>query len=138
MNTRLDVGNGQLHEKLLNDKRVKVFEDTDIRGFDESEVPEDLDLIVIDVSFISIREIISNLSRFVSKSTKIVALIKPQFEVGRSFIKRGVVRNENEVKNVLEKIRDAFEEHNFKFEGEMKSPLKGKEGNQEYLFYLTY
>jgi 23S rRNA (cytidine1920-2'-O)/16S rRNA (cytidine1409-2'-O)-methyltransferase len=134
----VDVGNDQLHESLNSDKRVILFENTDIRDFNSSNIKEDVDLIVIDVSFISICEIIAVLNRFVDKKTRIVALIKPQFEVGRQFVKKGIVHDTKEAESALQRVKEAFKKEGFVIEGKMKSPLKGKEGNQEYLFYATY
>lgn len=134
----VDVGTDQIHKSLRFNKKVFVFENTDIRNFSSSEIAEDVDLIVIDVSFISICEIIMLLPSFVSEKTKIVALIKPQFEVGKKYIKKGIVNDSEQAKKALQKIREAFGDSGFSIKGEMKSPLKGKEGNQEYLFYAAY
>ncbi|MFC1655900.1 TlyA family RNA methyltransferase [Patescibacteria group bacterium] len=134
----VDVGRDQLHKSLRSDERVISFEGSDIRGFSSSNIKEELDLIVIDVSFISICEIIDVLKQFSSKKTRVIALIKPQFEVGKRFVKKGIVNDADEAENALQRVRDAFKNEGFSIKGEIKSPLKGKEGNQEYLFYANY
>lgn len=133
----VDVGTNQLDKRLLKDKRVKSFEGVDIRTFDQNKIKDDLDIIVVDVSFISIEHILPTIKTFSNKKTNIVLLFKPQFEVGKSNIKKGVVRDEKILSEALEKGKMKIEQSGFKVHGYIKSPIKGKEGNQEYLLVFT-
>ncbi len=132
----IDVGTDQLHKKLRSNNRVICYEETDFRTFKRSEIAEDLDIIVIDVSFISIKEIIDHISPFLNKKTKVVALYKPQFEVGKGNIKKGIANNEEVVQRTIEDFKEYIAKYDLQVTGSMKSPLKGKEGNQEYLLLI--
>ncbi|MBU1445866.1 TlyA family RNA methyltransferase [Patescibacteria group bacterium] len=134
----VDVGTNQLHKSILQNPRVHSFEGMDIRKFDSKLIQEKLDLIVIDVSFISIQHIIEILPKFCIDGGEVVALIKPQFEVGKTFLKKGIVTSLAEVEKSLLRIRDTFKSNGFDVRGEMLSTVKGKEGNQEYLFYARF
>jgi len=129
--TCVDVGNNQLHPKLRNDKRVKVFENMDIRDF---ESKEKFDILVSDVSFISLLKIFDKLKTL---SDEMILLFKPQFEVGKEAKrdKRGVVLD----KEAIKKARENFEEKiNKEFEiiRSEESSIKGKEGNIEYIYHI--
>ena len=132
----VDVGTDQLDKKLKGDKRVISYEGTDIRKFDKQHIKEFLDIIVIDVSFISIKFIIEILSGFANEKTKVIALIKPQFEVGKEYLKKGIVVDLEKADEKIEEIKSTFENNGFVIKGELKCPVKGKEGNQEYLLYV--
>jgi 23S rRNA (cytidine1920-2'-O)/16S rRNA (cytidine1409-2'-O)-methyltransferase len=129
----VDVGTDQLHEKIKTDPRVSVFEQTDIRNFTGGPY----DIIGIDVSFISLSVIIPVLDRFCNGTTQIVALIKPQFEVGKEFLnKQGIVKNMQIVNEVLEKITSDFTRYGFTVYRHNESPILGGDGNQEYLLFV--
>ena len=133
----VDVGTDQLAKGLRADTRVSVFEKTDIRNF-ENKHP--YDLIVCDISFISLLKIIPELSRFSKDGTKIVLLIKPQFEVGKEYLgKGGIVTDEMRVVEVITDIVNKAKKHHLRLNDEIKkSSIKGGDGNQEYCAYFTY
>jgi 23S rRNA (cytidine1920-2'-O)/16S rRNA (cytidine1409-2'-O)-methyltransferase len=131
----VDVGTNQLHGTLRNDTRVSIFENQDIRTF---ETTKQYDIIVVDVSFISLKDIVSALVAVGTKrKTKYFVLIKPQFEVGRGNTKKGIVKDEALVKEILEIIIDVFVLHGLHEVKVMPSHLQGGDGNQEYFLYGT-
>ncbi|MBD3156416.1 TlyA family rRNA (cytidine-2'-O)-methyltransferase [Candidatus Peregrinibacteria bacterium] len=129
----VDVGVDQLHDSLRNDTRVVVCENTDIRDVQFNDIS--FDIIVIDVSFISLTHIIPLLSLFLAEKGTVIALLKPQFEVGKDFVKKGIVKDKARVEEVKKKIVTLFMQEGFDVKPLAKSPIKGKEGNQEYLLY---
>lgn len=130
----VDVGTDQLVEKLKNDDRVISLEKTDIR---KVELPEKVDLAVVDVSFISLELVIPNIVKLLKENGEIIALVKPQFEVGKENIgKGGIVKDEKAKTLVLEKIKRFSEDLGLKFKGEIVSPIKGGDGNEEYFLYI--
>ncbi|MDR1116983.1 MAG: TlyA family RNA methyltransferase [Oscillospiraceae bacterium] len=133
----IDVGYGQLAWKLRNDSRVVVLERTNIRDVTAGAVPEKLDFASVDVSFISLRLVLPCINRLLKEGGEVVALIKPQFEAGREKVgKKGVVRDPT----VHEEVLNAFLNHSaasgFQLLGMSFSPIKGPEGNIEYLAHL--
>lgn len=133
----VDVGTSQLAQELLGDKRVVSLEKCDIRTATEAIIPDKCDIAVIDVSFISLELVLPPAMHFLSEQGKIVALIKPQFEVGKKFVgKNGVVRDEKARRAAVEKICAFAEEIGFKCGGAVESPIKGGEGNIEFLMLL--
>lgn len=134
--TAVDVGTGQFEKELAKNPRVKLFEKTDIRNFYPDRT---FDLIVIDLSFISQKEIIPHLKRFCKEGTDIVALVKPQFEVGPHNVgKGGIVSNSDAVLDVLEDITRQYQEAGFVLDFDpIPSPLKGGDGNQEYFIHAN-
>ena len=125
----VDVGENQMHPKISSNKKVKLFEKTDIRDF---SLEDELDLIVVDVSFISIKKIINKIKDFSNKNTNVLILYKPQFEVGKEFLKKGICKHPN-----IEKlIKNFVDEYSLNLEKFIKVPLKGKMGNQEYFLWL--
>ncbi|AEH44641.1 hemolysin A [Thermodesulfatator indicus DSM 15286] len=135
----IDVGKGQLHYKLRSDPRVVVFEEVNARYLTEKDLPEPVDLITIDVSFISLTKILPAALRILKPGGKIVALIKPQFEVGRNKVGRGgVVRDPALHQEAIKKIEDfATKELNLKSYGVIESPILGPAGNKEFLILLA-
>jgi len=130
----IDVGTDQLVEKLKNDSRVVSLEKTDIR---KVELPEKIDLAVIDVSFISLDLVLPSVSKLLKENSEIITLVKPQFEVGKENIsKGGIVKDEKAKIFILDKIKILAENLGLKVIGEMISPIKGGDGNEEYLLYL--
>jgi|SRR5581483_1965840 23S rRNA (cytidine1920-2'-O)/16S rRNA (cytidine1409-2'-O)-methyltransferase len=131
----LDVGYGQLAWKLRQDPRVIVMERVNVRYLEQ--LPELVDLVTIDVSFISLELILGVAKRFLKPTGHIIALIKPQFEAGREQVGRGgIVRDPKVHAQVIEKITRAAERLGLKRLGLIESPILGTEGNAEFLIYL--
>ncbi len=131
----IDVGYGQLDWKLRNDNRVVSLERTNIRHLDSGLIPEQVSLAVVDVSFISLALIFPVLVRF--NVPEVVALVKPQFEIGKGRVgKKGVVRNPEDHCEVLINTISAAENEGYNVMGLSYSPLRGPEGNIEYLLHL--
>jgi len=132
----LDVGVNQLAWALRNDSRVKVFEKTNIRTCSEDLISEPCDFLCIDVSFISLRLVLGNALRFTSPQAEIVALIKPQFEVGKGDVgKGGIVRDPEARQEVVEALHRYFWEQGLEALKCMASPILGAKGNKEFLIY---
>ena len=133
----VDVGYGQLDWKLRTDSRVVVLERTNFRTVSEETLPQDFDIAVVDVSFISLRLILPNLKRSLREGAEAVVLVKPQFEVGRDMVgKGGIVRDENIRRSALEKFEEHASMEGFKVAGTMDCPVPGADGNVEYLVHL--
>lgn len=130
----LDVGYGQLDWKLRNDERVIVMEKINARHLKCEDIPELVDIIVIDVSFISLTKIIPPVIQILKPSGVLVALIKPQFEVGKGEVgKGGIVKDEDKHKEVVEKITKFADELDLDVRGVIPSPITGAQGNKEFL-----
>ena len=130
----VDVGYGQLDWKLRNDSRVVNMEKVNARYMKQEDIPEPVGIIVIDVSFISLTKIIPSAIQFLNPGGILVALIKPQFEVGKGEVgKGGIVRDENKHEEVVNKITKFIEELNFDVSGVIPSPILGAQGNKEFL-----
>ena len=133
----IDVGYGQLDWKLRTDDRVVNLERTNFRYVTKTEIPEDLDFCSVDVSFISLSLILPVMRTLLKESGTAVCLIKPQFEAGRENVgKKGVVREKSVHIAVIEKIMGLLKENKFSLLGLDFSPVKGPEGNIEYLCYI--
>ncbi len=133
----VDVGYGQLAWKLRTDDRVMNLERTNIRYLKPDQVPDLIDFASVDVSFISLTLVLPVAHTFLASQGKMVCLIKPQFEAGREKVgKKGVVRDLTVHTEVIEKIRAFALEHGFSVLGLTFSPVKGPEGNIEYLIHL--
>lgn len=134
----VDVGYGQLAWKLREDPRVVCMERTNVRYLTEKEIPELLDFGSVDVSFISLRLILPALRQRMKPTGEVVCLIKPQFEAGREKVgKKGVVRDAAIHREVLEQFLVHAAESGFSVRGLTWSPIRGPEGNIEYLGYLS-
>ena len=134
----VDVGYGQLAWKLRQDERVINLERTNIRLVTAEQIPEVLDFASIDVSFISLEKVLPVVKNFLSDEGEVVALIKPQFEAGRENVgKKGVVKDKKIHAAVIEKILSFAQNLEFKICGLDFSPIKGPEGNIEYLAHLS-
>ena len=134
----VDVGYGQLAWSLRSDPRVVSFERTNIRYITRDEVPEPLDFVSVDVSFISLTLVLPVVKTFMKPGAHAVCLIKPQFEAGREKVgKKGVVRERSTHIEVIEKIVSFSTGLNFFVPGLDFSPVKGPEGNIEYLVHLV-
>ncbi|MDO4541296.1 MAG: TlyA family RNA methyltransferase [Bacillota bacterium] len=135
----VDVGYGQLAWSLRNDERVVVLEKTNARYLTMEQVPESVDVITIDASFISLKKLIPNLIAFLKPQGRFVVLIKPQFEAGREKVgKKGVVRDPATHVEVITDLLLFFVQQGLKAEALTYSPVRGPEGNREYLAILSH
>lgn len=133
----IDVGYGQLDYKLRVDPRVVVMERTNIRKVTPEDLEEAPDFASVDVSFISLKTVLPVVTSLMDHSHRIVALIKPQFEAGKSQVgKNGVVRDIKIHKSVVEEIVDYVINAGYTLKGLSFSPIKGPKGNIEYLIYM--
>ena len=134
----IDVGYGQLDWKIRSDPRVVVMERTNVRYVTPEQLGEPLDLSVIDVSFISLRIVLPVIKTFLKPTGQVLCLIKPQFEAGKEKVgKKGVVRDPATHKEVLDDFVSLASELQFHIRGLTFSPVKGPEGNIEFLGHLT-
>ncbi len=134
----VDVGYGQLDYRLREDPRVVCMERTNARYLTHEQVPDELDFATVDVSFISLRLILPMLRSLLKEGGQAVCLVKPQFEAGKEKVgKKGVVRDPNVHLEVLEQFLLHADQADFSVQGLTFSPIKGPEGNIEYLSYLT-
>lgn len=134
----VDVGHGQLAWKLRNDPRVICMEKTNFRYVIRENIQDDIDFATVDVSFISLSKILYPALQLLIDQGKMVCLIKPQFEAGREKVgKKGVVREPKIHIEVIEKVISYAKEIGFSILGLEFSPIKGPEGNIEYLVYLS-
>lgn len=132
----IDVGYGQLAWSLRQDERVVVVERTNVRYLDQ--LPEPVDVATIDVSFISLRLVLPKVVAWLTPAGQILALIKPQFEAGRDDVgKGGIVRDPEVHRRVLHGILGFAEQQNLGVRGLIASPIKGAEGNVEFLAWLS-
>lgn len=129
----VDVGQAQVHEKIAQDPRVVVMEKTNLRYLEK--LPELVDLVTLDLSFISILKVMPAVSKLLNPQGKIIALIKPQFEAERKDIKRGgVVKDEEVYDKVINKIKKGMLDFGFEMKGIIESPIRGAtSGNKEFL-----
>ena len=135
----IDVGYGQLDWKIRSDPRVVVMERTNVRYVTPEDLGEPLDLSVIDVSFISLRIVLPVIKTFLKPTGQVLCLIKPQFEAGKEKVGKGkgVVRDPEIHKEVLDNFVSLTQEIGFTILGLTFSPVKGPEGNIEFLAHLT-
>ncbi|MDO4364255.1 MAG: TlyA family RNA methyltransferase [Clostridia bacterium] len=134
----VDVGYGQLAWKLRTDERVVNLERTNFRYATREQIPDEIDFASVDVSFISLKHILPNLNTLLAPDGQAVCLIKPQFEAGKEKVgKKGVVRDLNVHLEVVENVINLAVENGFSVMGLQFSPIKGPEGNIEYLIYLN-
>lgn len=135
----IDVGYGQLDWKIRSDPRVVVMERTNVRYVTPEQLGEPLDLSVVDVSFISLRIVLPVIKTFLKENSgQVLCLIKPQFEAGKEKVgKKGVVRDPSVHKEVLDNFVALTKEIGFKILGLTFSPVKGPEGNIEFLAHLS-
>lgn len=130
----VDVGTDQLDESLKNRSDVISYEQTnvlDIESFDN-----EIDFIVMDVSFVSISKILPAIDKFLTNKNSFICLVKPQFEVGKRFLKNGIVKDRTMHIKVLEDVKLYLEEYNMGIEKLIVSPILGGSGNKEFLMYV--
>jgi 23S rRNA (cytidine1920-2'-O)/16S rRNA (cytidine1409-2'-O)-methyltransferase len=133
----VDVGTGQLNDVILKNNKIVNLEKTHIKDLKTHTIGVLLDGIVIDLSFISLLKVIKLLPKFLKHDGFIIALIKPQFEVGKNNLsKKGIVKDQNLYPQVISAIQKNAEEFGFNWIDLCESPIKGGDGNKEFLCYL--
>lgn len=133
----IDVGQGIIDYKLRVDERVILLENTNARYLDSLDEP--VELVVVDVSFISLRLILPSVKKWLSKTADIVTLVKPQFEAGRKNVgKGGIIKDVDVHKRVLSEITTFAEEQGFTVIDLIRSPITGQKGNVEFLMWLKW
>jgi 23S rRNA (cytidine1920-2'-O)/16S rRNA (cytidine1409-2'-O)-methyltransferase len=134
----VDVGYGQLDPKVAGDARVQVFDRTNIRNAPADLLPRRAELAVIDVSFISLALVLPALRAHLEPGAPVIALVKPQFEVGRAHVgKGGIVRDEEARARALREVAETARQLGYEVRGDTVSPITGGKGNIEYLLYLA-
>jgi 23S rRNA (cytidine1920-2'-O)/16S rRNA (cytidine1409-2'-O)-methyltransferase len=128
----VDVGHAQLHARLRAQAQVLVFEHTDIRGLAASQLPEPPAFVTVDVSFISLKLVLPAALALARQPARLVALIKPQFEAGRSQLKKGIVRDPQVHAAVCDDITATVASLGWTVTGIMPSPIVGGDGNREF------
>jgi 23S rRNA (cytidine1920-2'-O)/16S rRNA (cytidine1409-2'-O)-methyltransferase len=134
----LDVGHGQLDWTLRGDPRVVVIEHTNARHLTPSDIPTLVDIVTIDVSFISLRHILPVVPPLLRPRADVVALVKPQFEAGRAEVRRGLVRSDAVHARVLEEVGAVAAAVGLARAGSTPSPITGQKGNIEFLLHLRH
>ncbi len=129
----VDVGTDQLHPSLLTDKRIELHEKTDIR--DINKLSSSPDIVLIDVSFISLKEILPKIAELVNKNTEIIAMVKPQFESGDQMKHKGVIKNDKIRRNILKDF-ESWTQNLFKIINKADSEITGAKGNLERFYLL--
>ncbi len=133
----VDVGYGQLHYTLRRDERVVPIERTNIRYMPKERVPEEVDFVCVDVSFISLEKVLPKVRELLRDGGDAVLLVKPQFEVGPEKVARGgIVRNPEYRMEAVEKVKRAALALGFEVLGVVESPIKGVKGNVEFLMHI--
>jgi 23S rRNA (cytidine1920-2'-O)/16S rRNA (cytidine1409-2'-O)-methyltransferase len=133
----VDVGSKQLHERIKADDRVINLEKTHARDLTEKQITEDVDGLVVDVSFISLEKVIPFVIRFLKPNADVVLLIKPQFELGRAFLsKGGIVKDVRQYPILLENIKEMCSRNQLEWKAYIDSPILGGDGNKEFLGYF--
>ncbi len=129
----VDVGRGQLHPRILGNRRVASLESKDARALDRALIPEPIDLLVADVSFISLRLVLPAAVPLLAERAALAVLVKPQFEAGRADVHKGIVRDEAVRRRVCREMEAFIAALGFAVEGVIPSPIEGGDGNREYL-----
>jgi len=128
----VDVGTNQLHPSLHNNSSIELHEQTDIRDFKPSEVPS---IVVIDVSFISLREILPHIANLSDKNTQVIAMVKPQFEAGKEQVNKGVIKNDRIRREILKDFEN-WAKKLFVIQDQADSEVAGTKGNVERFYLL--
>lgn len=126
----LDVGSSQLHESLRNNSKVVVLENTNILDYNPNI---EFDYLVMDVSFVSIEYLLPKLDELINDDNSLICLIKPQFEVGKIHLKNGIVKDKNLYLKILENLNSELSKYNLGIEKITLSPIKGGDGNKEFI-----
>lgn len=131
----VEVGTNQLHPSLRNNSRIELYEKTDIRNF-QGRTLEAVDIVVIDVSFVSLQDILPAVARLSSKKTKVLAMVKPQFEARKSGLKhKGVIKNDRMRREIL-KTFESWVQNQFIIVDKADSEIAGTKGNRERFYLL--
>ncbi len=131
----IDVGYGQVHEKIKEDERVTILERTNLRTL--KDVGELVDLITLDLSFISTLKVMDAVTSLLKPNGQLIVLIKPQFEAERHEVGKGGIIKDPEIhKKVIDRVVSGIQEHGFCLVGVTESPILGSEGNKEFLAYF--
>ena len=134
----IDVGYGQLAWKLRQDPRVVLIERTNIRYLEKEKIPDSIALAAIDVSFISLVKVVPKVLEFLQSEGEVIALIKPQFEVGKGEVdKGGIIKDAVKRERAAGQVKEAMQSLGLRIIGVMQSPISGQKGNIEYLIYMT-
>ncbi len=132
----IDVGYGQLAWKLRQDQRVVLLERTNIRHLEKEQIPDAIEIATIDVSFISLNKVVPKVLEFLTEGGEIVALIKPQFEVGKGEVgKGGIVKDTAKRQAAVDRVKGELESLGLRITGIIESPILGQKGNVEYLIH---
>ncbi len=135
----VDVGYGQLAWKLVTDPRVINLERTNVRYLSPGDFPEQMDIATIDLSFISLTKILLPVSSLLKLQADIIALVKPQFEIGKGEVgKGGIVKSTEKHQQVIQKISEYAESIRIAVKNVIESPIKGARGNTEFLMHLKH
>ncbi len=132
----VDVGYGQVHEKIRTDQRVEVIERTNLRYLEQ--LPEKVDLVTLDLSFISVLKVMPAVIKLMKDQSALIVLIKPQFEAERHQVgKGGIIRDESIHDEVIKNVTKGIESYGFTCSGVVESPIHGSMGNKEFLAYFV-
>lgn len=129
----VDVGTDQLHPSLFDDQRIELHEKTDIREFEPRTRP---DIVVMDVSFISLREVLPHIARISDHQTQVVAMLKPQFEAGKHQVNKGVIKNDAMRRQIIKDF-EVWVRQYFVIKDKADSDVAGAKGNRERFYFLT-
>ncbi len=129
----VEVGKNQLHPSLHGDARIELHEQTDIRDIDE--LSTDPDIVVIDVSFISLRDVLPHISTLITASTAVVAMVKPQFEAGKDQVNKGIIKNDR-IRRTILKDFEGWASKLFVIQEKSDSEVHGAKGNRERFYLL--
>lgn len=133
----IDVGQKQLHRKIAEDSRVVNLEKTHVRELTPALIPESIQGCVIDVSFISLTKVFPFIHTFIEPGASIMALVKPQFEVGKDNVRKGgIVKDKNLYPKVIETIKQSGAQVGFEYQAHCDSPILGGDGNREFLMWF--
>jgi 23S rRNA (cytidine1920-2'-O)/16S rRNA (cytidine1409-2'-O)-methyltransferase len=130
----VELGTNQLHPSLRGDPRIELHEKTDIRGV--KMLSQEPDIVLADLSFVSLREILPGLARIVGQKAQLVVMVKPQFEAGESQMHKGVIKNDKIRREILKNFEDWARREHFAILGKADSGLKGARGNRERFYLL--
>ena len=131
----IDVGYGQVHEKIRRDPRVTVMERVNLRTVET--LPEPVDMVTLDLSFISVLKVMEVVSKVLKEHGKLIVLIKPQFEARKEQVGRGgIVKDEAVHQEVIKNVVEGIEKQGFLLQGITESPITGTDGNKEFLAYF--
>ena len=129
----VDVGTNQLDWKLRTNNKIKSIENKHINNLEKEDIENEIDIIVMDISFISIKRVLHKIEEFLKKDGFTVFLIKPQFEAERENIEKGIVKDTDVHKKIIDDIVEEAKKYNLYLQNLTESPIKGTKGNTEYL-----